>query len=271
MGGAKVKTKIKALNKISEIADEILIGHLIEKEIQEQNFEVKNPQKVIGPIDSLRQDEKDLDIGQETIHLFEKKILIAKTIFWNGPLGDINSTRFAQGSSAISKAIIASGAYSIVGGGDTVGFLGENDIREKFNFLSSGGGAMLVFLAGEPLPGLEALSSLEIEDRSNFVEKIRIHIFVSGKVQGVFFRDSTVKQAEKLGVFGWIQNLENGIVEAVFEGDKDKVDKIVKWVRKGPFFAKVKEIDVDQQRYTGEFKDFQIKYPELAETLKQAE
>jgi acylphosphatase len=103
------------------------------------------------------------------------------------------------------------------------------------------------------------------------MEKIRTHIFVSGKVQGVFFRDSVLKRAERLKVFGWIQNLENGIVEAVFEGDKDKVDKIVKWVQKGPFFAKVKEIDIDEQKYTGEFKDFQIQYPELTEILKQAE
>ena len=103
------------------------------------------------------------------------------------------------------------------------------------------------------------------------MEKNRTHIFISGKVQGVFFRDSVLKLAEKLKVFGWIQNLENGIVEAVFEGDKDKVEQMIKYIRKGPLFAKVKEIDIDEQRYTGEFKDFQIKYPELAEILKQAE
>jgi acylphosphatase len=102
------------------------------------------------------------------------------------------------------------------------------------------------------------------------MEKNRIHIFISGKVQGVFFRDSVLKLAEKLKVFGWIQNLENGIVEAVFEGDKDNVEKMVKYIRKGPLFAKVKEIDIDEQRYTGEFKDFQIKYPELAEILERA-
>ena len=103
------------------------------------------------------------------------------------------------------------------------------------------------------------------------MEEIRIHIFISGKVQGVFFRDSVLKRAEKLEVFGWIQNLENGVVEAVFEGDKDKVKKMIKWMEKGPLLAKVKEIDVDEQRYTGEFKDFQIKYPELAEILNQEE
>ena len=103
------------------------------------------------------------------------------------------------------------------------------------------------------------------------MEKIRIHIFISGKVQGVFFRDSVLKRAERLKVFGWIQNLENGVVEAVFEGDKDKVEEIIKWMRKGPLLAKVREIDIDEQKYTGDFKDFQIKYPELAEILNQAD
>ena len=157
IGGAKAKTKIKALNKISEIADNILIGHLIQEEIDEQNFEIQNPQKIIGPIDSLRLDNKDLDIGTETINLFTQKILTGKTIFWNGPVGDINDEKFTRGSLEIAKAIIASGAYSIVGGGDTVGFLRQNDIRDKFNFVSTGGGAMLVFLSGNPLPGLEAI------------------------------------------------------------------------------------------------------------------
>lgn len=159
MGGAKAKTKIKALNRISEIADEILIGHLIQEEIEAQNFEIKNAQKITAPIDSLRFDNRDLDIGDETIDLFTRKIFTAKTIFWNGPVGDINDEKFANGSLAIAKAIIASGAYSIVGGGDTVGFLQENNFRDKFNFVSTGGGAMLVFLASDSLPGLEAIKS----------------------------------------------------------------------------------------------------------------
>ena len=185
MGGAKAKTKIKALNKISEIADQVLIGHLIEKEISRhrhnerrefsrtsgarQSIPVRHceergsatkqslPQKIIAPIDSLRANNKDLDIGAETIDLFARKILKAKTIFWNGPLGDINDKRFTDGSLEIAKAIIASRAYSIVGGGDTVGFLHQNNLRDKFNFVSTGGGAMLAFLAGSPLPGLSAL------------------------------------------------------------------------------------------------------------------
>ena len=128
------------------------------EEIDEQNFKIQNPRKITAPIDSLRLDNRDLDIGEETIDLFTRKIFTAQTIFWNGPVGDINDEKFAKGSLAVAKAIIASGAYSIVGGGDTVGFLGENDLRDKFNFVSTGGGAMLVFLSGNPLPGLSALS-----------------------------------------------------------------------------------------------------------------
>ena len=143
--------------EIITIGDEILIGHLIQQEIAEQNFEIKNLQKIVGPVDSLRFDDKDLDIGPKTIDLFEQKILTAKTIFWNGPLGLTDDKRFIQGSLAVAKAIIASGAYSIVGGGVTVLFLGKQGLRDKFNFVSTGGGAMLLFLCGKPLPGIEAM------------------------------------------------------------------------------------------------------------------
>lgn len=103
------------------------------------------------------------------------------------------------------------------------------------------------------------------------MEKVRVHIFVLGKVQGVFFRDSVMKRARKLGVFGWVQNLSDNRVEAIFEGEKEKVEKIVKWTKKGPMFARVDKVDLELQEYTGEFKDFQIKYPELDEIIKRIE
>ncbi len=99
------------------------------------------------------------------------------------------------------------------------------------------------------------------------MEKIRVHIFISGKVQGVFFRDSIMKRARKSGVFGWVQNLQDGRVEAVLEGEQDKVEKIVKWAKRGPIFARVDNVDVERQEYKGEFKDFQIKYPEFEISL----
>ncbi len=90
-------------------------------------------------------------------------------------------------------------------------------------------------------------------------EKVRAHIFVSGRVQGVFFRDSARREVLKLGIGGWVRNLEDGRVEAVFEGEKEKVEEMVKWVKMGPIFARVDKIEVEQQEYRGEFKSFEIR------------
>jgi acylphosphatase len=91
-------------------------------------------------------------------------------------------------------------------------------------------------------------------------EKIRAHVFVSGKVQGVFFRESTKHRAEKLGVSGWVKNLKDGRVEAVFDGEKGNVEKMVNWARKGPIWAKIEALDVVWEDYRAEFKGFEIRY-----------
>jgi len=91
-------------------------------------------------------------------------------------------------------------------------------------------------------------------------EKIRAHIIVSGRVQGVYFREQTRKGAKKLSVSGWIKNLEDGRVEAIFEGEKEKVEKIVNWARRGPFFAKVNDLEIEWGEYQGEFESFEIVY-----------
>ena len=91
-------------------------------------------------------------------------------------------------------------------------------------------------------------------------EKTRAHIFVAGKVQGVFYRERTRNQAEKLGVSGWVKNLQDRRVEAVFEGDKDSVEKMVNWARNGPIWAKVDALDVVWEDYKGEFDSFEIRY-----------
>jgi acylphosphatase len=89
-------------------------------------------------------------------------------------------------------------------------------------------------------------------------EKVRAHIFVSGHVQGVFFREKTRRVAEELGIFGWVKNLSDGRVEAIFEGEKDKVEKMISWAGKGPPFSKVSSLDVGWEDYKGEFKGFKI-------------
>lgn len=88
--------------------------------------------------------------------------------------------------------------------------------------------------------------------------KIRAHIFVSGKVQGVFFRQNTKRQAQSRGVSGWVSNLPDGRVEAVFEGEKDAVNAVVDYCRHGPSFAKVEHVDVTVEDFKGEFEGFSI-------------
>lgn len=90
--------------------------------------------------------------------------------------------------------------------------------------------------------------------------KTRTHIFVSGKVQGVFFRSSTEEKAQEIGVTGWVRNLADGRVEAVFEGEQDKVEEMVHWCKKGPQYAIVDGVEVIPENYKGEFQGFIIRY-----------
>ncbi len=87
----------------------------------------------------------------------------------------------------------------------------------------------------------------------------RVHVFVSGRVQGVFFRSSTKSKAEELGIAGWVRNLADGRVEAVFEGEEGKVEKIVEWCRKGPEYARVAGVEVIPEHYKGEFQAFLLR------------
>jgi len=91
-------------------------------------------------------------------------------------------------------------------------------------------------------------------------EKVRVHLIISGFVQGVFFRSNTQEKAKEIGVFGWVRNLGDGRVEAVFEGEKEKVLKIIEWVKKGPELARIENVEIKWEEYQGEFDDFEIKY-----------
>lgn len=90
--------------------------------------------------------------------------------------------------------------------------------------------------------------------------KIRAHVFVSGRVQGVFFRQTTQQQAESHGVMGWVKNLPDGRVEAVFEGEEDAVRALVDFSRNGPRGAVVTGFSVDWEIFTGKFGGFEIAY-----------
>lgn len=157
IGGAKVGTKCKLINKISENADFVLVGNLLRDQIKQKNLKLKFPEKIIFAIDGIVSDKKELDIGVKTIKIFKEKITKAQTIFWNGPLGKIEEKKFTKGSLAIADAIIKSGAHSIAGGGETIAFLKQQGLIDEFDYISTGGGAMLKFLSGEQLPGLLAL------------------------------------------------------------------------------------------------------------------
>jgi len=90
--------------------------------------------------------------------------------------------------------------------------------------------------------------------------KVRAHVLISGIVQGVFFRHYTKKQAEKCGVYGSVRNLYDGRVEAVFEGEKENVDEVIEFCRRGPPGAEVTSVQVDFRTWTGEFQEFFIGY-----------
>ncbi len=86
----------------------------------------------------------------------------------------------------------------------------------------------------------------------------RLHIWISGKVQGVFFRASARRKAMDLGVKGWIRNLDDGRVEAVFEGDDSSVKEMVDYCRRGPYGANVDNVEVKIEGYSNEFDSFEI-------------
>jgi acylphosphatase len=89
---------------------------------------------------------------------------------------------------------------------------------------------------------------------------VRAHVYISGRVQGVFFRDSTKKRADFLGVTGWVRNLPDGRVEAVFEGPGEAVRSMIEWCHKGPPAARVERVEVHFEVPTNRYVDFRIVY-----------
>ncbi len=91
-------------------------------------------------------------------------------------------------------------------------------------------------------------------------KKARVHAVISGRVQGVFFRMETKYAAERHGAFGWVRNLPDGTVEALFEGDEKNVEAVLEWCKKGPPHARVDHIDLKQEEYRGEYERFDVVY-----------
>ncbi|HYY65785.1 MAG TPA: acylphosphatase [Nitrososphaeraceae archaeon] len=91
-------------------------------------------------------------------------------------------------------------------------------------------------------------------------KKIRAHIFIVGKVQGVYFRQNMRIVSARHRVTGWVRNLKDGRVEAVLEGDDIDVSEVIEWCHAGPPKAKVEDVDIKYEKYTGEFREFKVDY-----------
>tara|TARA_B100000965_G_scaffold354642_1_gene331427 strand:- start:1203 stop:2384 length:1182 start_codon:yes stop_codon:yes gene_type:complete len=200
IGGAKISSKIDAIFSLINCVDKIIIGggmaftfiralggaigtSLFEedkinsaKEIL--TFAKQKDVSVLLPIDSVNSNcfsneissttnifkipkgSMGLDIGPKSITLFEKEILLAKNIIWNGPMGVFEFSNFSKGTKLIGEAIAKStdsGAYSLVGGGDSITAIKKYNLENRVSYVSTGGGAMLEFLEGKELPALKAL------------------------------------------------------------------------------------------------------------------
>ncbi len=88
----------------------------------------------------------------------------------------------------------------------------------------------------------------------------RVHIYVSGRVQGVFYRSNTRRKALELGITGWVRNLPDGRVEIVAEGEREKLLSLIEWCRRGPPLARVEDLEVIWEKPRGEFESFTIKW-----------
>lgn len=173
LGGAKMTDKMGLIKQFINKADYFLAGGGIANtmfaaeglpigdSIYEQHMipfakKIIKTNKIIVPMDVVISDRKIVDNGEGTTKEWIEIIRSAKTIIWNGPLGVIEDKRFAKGSIDIAKAIAKSKAFAVVGGGETaLAFAGIP--LKKNTFLSTGGGAMLEYLSGMKLPGIEAL------------------------------------------------------------------------------------------------------------------
>lgn len=195
VGGAKVSSKVGVLMNLLKNVDSLLVGGamantffkargwptgagLVEDTALEEarRVEAAARDKLVLPVDlvaarkmqageAMRVFEADdvepawmaLDIGPKSVRLFAERLRGAGTVIWNGPVGVAEIKDFADGTRSVGEAIAASGAYSLVGGGDTIAAIGSLGLSGRFSHVSTGGGATLEYLEGKELPGIAIL------------------------------------------------------------------------------------------------------------------
>jgi phosphoglycerate kinase len=116
--------------------------------------------KRISDVNEIPEDWMGLDIGPVSIKKFTEIIDSSKTILWNGPMGVFEMENFAAGTKAIAEAVARAtqkGAFSLIGGGDSVAAINKYNLKEKVSYVSTGGGAMLEYIEGKELPGVKAI------------------------------------------------------------------------------------------------------------------
>jgi phosphoglycerate kinase len=194
LGGAKVSDKIEVIENLMKVVDQLLIGGAMAytflqaqgKPVGKSLVEVdkvdlarellaRAGNKLMLPVDhvvamelqegadsrvvtEIPEGTMGLDIGPATIQAFSDVVAKAKTIIWNGPMGVFEKPPFDVGTVALAKAVAASGAISVVGGGDSEKAIKSAGVADKISHISTGGGASLEFLAGIELPGVAALT-----------------------------------------------------------------------------------------------------------------
>lgn len=154
IGGAKIETKLPLIKVFEKTYDYILVGGRVANEAIDQKI-VFSP-KVILASDFAKD---RLDIGEQTIRRFREIIMHAKMIVWNGPMGKFEEKPYDQGTRQILDAVVESDGFSLIGGGESVQVLEERNLMQAISFVSTGGGAMLEYLSGNDLPGIEILKS----------------------------------------------------------------------------------------------------------------
>lgn len=157
VGGAKLETKLPVLKELVKKYDKVLVGGLIAVELQSDPQALKDLPADILVLPTGYADNQKRDIDKRTAQYFADIIKTAKTILWNGPMGKFEEKPFDYGSRMVAEAVAETEGVTVVGGGETIEVLNRYGLFEKMDFVSTGGGAMLEFIAGEKLPGIENL------------------------------------------------------------------------------------------------------------------